>query len=42
MSVWSAVAKVGTEITNTRVEIPAVVTPKMELIRTKRRILSPV
>src|SRR5258706_7110875 len=40
MSVLSAVASVGAEITNTRVEIPAVVTPIIELTRTKRRMVS--
>ena len=35
MSVWSAAAKVGTEIMNTRVEIPAMVTPMTELMSTE-------
>ena len=38
MSVPSAVAKVGTEIINTRVEIPAMETPMTELIRVSLRI----
>jgi hypothetical protein len=37
MSVPRAAAKVGTEIINTRVEIPAMVTPMTELIRISRR-----
>ena len=37
MSVLSALASVGTEIMNTRVEIPAMVTPRTELARIKRR-----
>jgi hypothetical protein len=38
--VLSAVANVGTEIMNTRVEIPAMVTPRTELTRTRRRTVS--
>ena len=40
MSVWSAAANVGTEMTNTRVEIPAMITPKTELMSTRRRTAS--
>ena len=40
MSVLSAVASVGTEIMKTRAETPAMVTPKMELTRTRRRMVS--
>jgi hypothetical protein len=42
MSVWSAEANVGTEITNTRVATPAMITPKTELIKTRRRMFSPL
>jgi hypothetical protein len=38
MSVSSAAARVGAEIMKMRVEIPAVVTPIIELITTRRRI----
>jgi hypothetical protein len=38
MSVSSAAARVGAEIMKMRVEIPAVVTPIIELITTSRRI----
>src|SRR5262245_9697646 len=37
MSVLSAAASVGTEMVKTRVEIPAMVTPSTELIKTTRR-----
>ena len=40
MSVSNAVARVGTEIMNTRVEIPAMETPITELIRVSLRARS--
>jgi hypothetical protein len=40
MSVPKAAARVGTDIINTRLEIPAVETPMIELMRVSRRTRS--